>query len=110
MIQIDIELPETCGDCPMKEIYHKAYYCGLIDDFIRGYKRYQERDKRCPLREPEIGHWIGIDEEPHEDYECDRCGYAVSTFTANIKPHTEYKYCPQCGAKMVEPQESEAEE
>lgn len=52
------------------------------------------------------GHWIGIDEKPHEDYECDNCGYVVSTFTANIKPHTEYKYCPNCGAKM----ESEVEE
>lgn len=51
MIQIDIDLPETCSDCPMKEIYHKAYYCNLIEDFIRGYKRYQGRDRRCPLRE-----------------------------------------------------------
>lgn len=46
------------------------------------------------------GYWIGIDEEPHEDYECSCCGYVVSTFTANIEPHTEYKYCPHCGAKM----------
>lgn len=44
--------------------------------------------------------WIGIDEEPHEDYECNRCGYVCSTFTANIKPSEEYKYCPNCGAKM----------
>ena len=50
--------------------------------------------------QPKSGHWIGIDEEPHEDYECDRCGYVVSTYTANIEPHTEYKYCPNCGAKM----------
>ena len=46
------------------------------------------------------GHWIGIDEEPHEDYECDACGYVVSTWTANIEPHEEYKFCPNCGAKM----------
>ena len=52
------------------------------------------------LTEPKTGHWIGIDEEPHEDYECSCCGYVVSTFTANIEPHTEYKYCPNCGAKM----------
>jgi DNA-directed RNA polymerase subunit RPC12/RpoP len=57
--------------------------------------------------QPKTGHWIGIDEEPHEDYECNRCGYVVSTYTANIEPHTEYKYCPNCGAKMVEKQESE---
>ena len=51
-------------------------------------------------QEPKTGHWIAIDEEPHEDYECDRCGYAVSTYTANIEPHTEYKFCPNCGTKM----------
>lgn len=55
--------------------------------------------------QPKTGHWIGIDEEPHEDYECDRCGYVVSTYTANIEPHTEYKYCPNCGAKMQEVEE-----
>ena len=58
-------------------------------------------------QEPKTGHWIAIDEEPHEDYECDKCGYVVSTFTENIEPHTEYKYCPNCGARMVEPQKSE---
>ncbi len=47
--------------------------------------------------QPKTGHWIGIDEEPHEDYECDKCGYTISTYTANIEPHTEYKYCPNCG-------------
>jgi hypothetical protein len=52
--------------------------------------------------QPKSGHWIGIDEEPHEDYECDKCGYVVSTYAANIEPHTEYKYCPNCGAKMEE--------
>ena len=50
--------------------------------------------------QPKTGHWICIDEEPHEDYECDKCGYTISTYTANIKPHTEYKYCPNCGARM----------
>ena len=51
MIQIDIELPETCGDCPMKEIHYKSYYCGLVGDFVRGNERYNKRDDRCPLKE-----------------------------------------------------------
>ena len=51
-------------------------------------------------QEPKTGHWIGIDEEPHEDYECDICGYMCSTFTANIKPSDEYKYCPNCGKRL----------
>lgn len=56
------------------------------------------------------GAWVPTDEEPHEDYECNKCGYAISTFTANIEPHTEYKYCPNCGARMFEPQESKEDE
>ena len=54
-------------------------------------------------QEPKTGHWIGIDEEPHEDYECDMCGYVIWAID-NLE---EYKFCPNCGAKMVEPQESE---
>jgi hypothetical protein len=55
-------------------------------------------------QEPKTGHWVGIDEYPHEDYECDNCG-VIHTF---IDGHTaQYNYCPNCGAKMVEPQESE---
>ena len=46
------------------------------------------------------GVWVGVDEEPHEDYECNLCGYMVSTYGVNIEPHTEYKFCPNCGAKM----------
>ena len=60
--------------------------------------------------EPKTGHWIAIDEEPHEDYECDKCGYTVSTYTANIEPHTEYKFCPNCGVKMEVEADSEVTE
>lgn len=51
-------------------------------------------------QEPKTGHWIShYDEDEKEGwYECDRC-------------HTERafntKFCPDCGTKMVEPQESE---
>lgn len=57
--------------------------------------------------QPKTGHWIAIDEEPHEDYECDKCGYTIWAYNANIEPNTEYKYCPNCGCRMIEPQESE---
>lgn len=54
-------------------------------------------------QEPKTGHWIGIDEEPHEDYECDKCGNIITTWN---EPTLDYKYCFKCGAKMVE-QESD---
>lgn len=42
------------------------------------------------------GHWVGIDDEPCETFECDRCGYILET-TGKL-----YNYCPNCGANMME--------
>ena len=120
MIQALIEIPNidnlTCGDCPCRD--GGSDFCNLkyaIDGDYRGvHTVYNSRPENCPVKyistETKTGHWIGIDEEPHEDYECDKCGYTISTYTANIEPHTEYKFCPNCGCRMVEPQESEDEE
>lgn len=85
-----------CSDeglcCNWRVLTGENFYCG---DARKRINKLTET-----LNQRKEGHWIGIDEEPHEDYECDKCGYVVSTFTANIEPHTEYKYCPNCGAKM----------
>lgn len=40
------------------------------------------------------GHWVGIDDEPCEVFECDICGYIYETDSRL------YNYCPNCGAKM----------
>ena len=40
------------------------------------------------------GHWVGIDDEPCETFECDRCGYIADI---NAMP---YNFCPECGARM----------
>ena len=53
-------------------------------------------------QEPKTGHWIRI--SPAEIYECSECGQNV--MTSDI---CAYKFCHGCGAKMVEPQESEDE-
>ena len=42
--------------------------------------------------EPKTGHWINC--------KCDKCGYVV-------QPWNTTNFCPNCGAKMIEPQESE---
>ena len=76
--------------------YSTQTECDMVDYMIDGIQHLPSVNPQ----EPKTGHWIAIDEEPHEDYECDKCGYTISTFTANIEPHTEYKYCPNCGAKM----------
>jgi rubrerythrin len=63
-------------------------------------------------QEPKTGHWIDTDEEPHEVWECDHCGFVIDG-SGCIEPYEyrdTYKYCPNCGAKMFEPQESEDKE
>lgn len=60
-----------------------------------------------PSAEPKTGHWIGIDEEPHEVWECDHCGFVIDG-SGCIDPYDyrdTYKFCPNCGIRMVEPQE-----
>lgn len=55
------------------------------------------------------GVWVEIDDEPHEVWECDRCGFVIdgSGCIDPIEYRNTYKFCPNCGARMVEPQESE---
>lgn len=50
------------------------------------------------LQEPKTGHWI---ENPNA-YECSECGIIRAKGTTG-----KYNYCPNCGARMVEPQETE---
>ena len=53
------------------------------------------------------GHWIDTNDDGflyHRIYKCSKCGATVCDYPENIK---KYKYCSNCDAKMVEPQESE---
>lgn len=56
------------------------------------------------LKNQKTGHWIEIDDYPHEDFECDCCGGKVY---GTEEPYEEYKYCPNCGAKMAESEDKE---
>lgn len=49
--------------------------------------------------------WVGIDDFPHEYYECNRCGYAHITDDISI-----FKYCPHCGAMMMGQEAAEMEQ
>lgn len=64
--------------------------------------------------QPKTGHWIEIAKysDGNHKIECSECeshifdrGHANSY---NVK--NKYKYCPNCGAKMIEPQESEVQD
>ena len=58
--------------------------------------------ERMPSVQPEqkVGKWAGFDEYPQEDWECNCCGKIVITGCSDVNPYDEYKYCPNCGAKM----------
>ena len=45
------------------------------------------------------GTWVGIDDFPHEDWECDHCGCVVGN---TDDPWNYYHLCPNCGADMRE--------
>lgn len=57
-------------------------------------------DLAIPSAEPKTGHWIrgGYDEYY---YVCDQCDYVASEYYQI----PTYHFCPNCGAKMIEPQE-----
>ena len=74
-------------------------------------------------QEPKIGHWIEHEcEEMREKgyYRCSVCNHGYQRYTKGIRKsdvpyidgqeyiiwHIDH-YCPNCGAKMIEPQESE---
>ena len=56
-------------------------------------------------QEPKTGHWLG----DSAGYKCDKCGHDLLEIAHSIDyiDFKKPKYCPNCGAKMIEPQESE---
>lgn len=101
MIQIDMDMPKTCDDCPF-HIYHsgKNYVCVATPLFypmnLANYK--DGRKDFCPLievaQEPRKGHWIDCDVSDGysaDGYDCSVCGVNSEYVTS---------YCPNCGAKM----------
>lgn len=66
---------------------------------------FAEMIDECPTinpQEPKAGHWI-LDETDNS-ITCDKCGCLI---WANDISNGEAYYCPNCGCRMVEPQESE---
>ncbi len=81
----DIESAEECGRCGQE---HEQ-----LAEWLKDYKRLKEQ-------EPKTGHWIEEfnDLEGEVRFTCSSCGKYQPFGT---------DYCYNCGAKMVEPQESE---
>lgn len=60
-------------------------------------------------QEPKTGHWIkySIPRCGEQHYKCTSCGYYINFGQWGELYTKEFKYCPNCGCRMIEPQESE---
>ena len=124
--QLEHEQPEFCEDCISRE---SAQLCLTGENLPENRNEYialvSKRLRKLPsvLPKAKKGHWIEHDwkeflEEGY--YRCSVCNHGYQRYTKGIRksdvPYIdgqEYilwncdNYCPNCGAKMVEPQESE---
>ena len=99
----DVELtePNTATSMPCEDAVSRQAVCNIIDDIrdcvsVNGYWAFLERLKKQPPvnPQPKTGHWIDV----FGGCECSECGCLEGGYS---------DYCPNCGAKMIEPQESE---
>ncbi|MBQ1296956.1 MAG: hypothetical protein IIY21_23120 [Clostridiales bacterium] len=94
---------EPCEDCISRQaaidVVHEYFekYLNLNDDICL------DGIRSLPSVTPEqkMGHWINYQKNIWIYAQCSECGTVHDTKT---------NYCPNCGAKMVEPQESEDNE
>jgi hypothetical protein len=90
----------------LKILYRYGEYIFVTDD-----KRYSDMvDEIANLKaleqQPKTGHWIDIMVGDMPAQACDQC----KTFYPLSYTGGGHNYCPSCGSRMVEPQESEDKE
>lgn len=82
-----------------------------IDDSLRGAKEdIDELEKKWGAEEVKTGHWIRWYEQKETDWYIENIPHCkCSECSKEYDPHSSQfiKYCNECGARMVESQESE---
>ena len=98
MIQIDMEMPKSCGSCVYNE---SSCRCSITKSPIDRDYEYRERLSDCPLKEVPTGKWIKQKSFPNWS-KCSNCGNSW-TYSSGEPP-----YCPNCGSRnVVEEQQGE---
>ena len=84
-IVVDNYFKRECDiNTSIKEAFTKGFELGL---------------KKAPIPRPKIGHWITTRTFMHDgEYYCDKC-------KCDSPNNEKWDYCPNCGCRMVEPQE-----
>ena len=94
MIQIDMEMPATCYDCPF---CHDCCSCCLVENSEFDFEICDEqRMPYCPLKEvpDNAGKWTTERTQEHDgEWYCSECGYEPVVMSDDMK------YCPGCGEK-----------
>ena len=98
---------EPCEDCISRRAARKI----ILDEFegwptdeeVAQLKRLTKQIDDLPSVTPKqkMGRWLKVDDEEPIAYDCSECGAMVSR---------RYRFCPDCGAKMVELQEGSEKE
>ena len=76
--------------CPEYREHHEQIQA--LMKFVKG--KIDKWEKAAEL-EQKTAAWVGIDQEPHEIYECNACGGLL--YEEDTK---DFIFCPSCGAKM----------
>ena len=82
MIQIDMEMPKSCYECPLFE----DDVCYLDGKYAISVMQAETKPSWCPLEEPKTGHWKTT---PFGNIYCSECDKIVDKRT---------HYCGNCGS------------
>lgn len=115
MIQIDIEMPKNCKECPFlcdndacyavnkpNAMFIPLVCNGSTDEYpLNEFPYWEKRVDWCPLQEVKHGNWdIEISHDGYQaTYRCSECGHQ---FKWLYDPHFPpvFNYCQKCGAYM----------
>ena len=101
---------EPCDDVVSREAVKELIKSGISTDTYEDIELVCKWvDEMPPVRPQEqTGHWIMSDDGLYRPI-CDKCGaHPWKGYIPTVEEATDvFKYCPNCGARMVEPQESE---
>ena len=103
MIQIDMDMPKCCADCPCGNAQDGWCYVHneILERMENGYPSTETRPEWCPMKEVKHGKWIiEISDDGHQaTYRCSECGHQ---FKWVYDPHFPpvFNYCMKCGADM----------
>ena len=91
MIQVDIEMPQNCYNCPM---LYDGMGCIITGEGVDWNDYDKKRLDTCPVKEKKKGHWI---HSRCDMYECSECGRIYTSFEIG---ECDAEFCPHCGADM----------